>query len=210
MVSALLLTVANNMANASSVHPRLGLESFRKFEPYFIEALKAFPETTEFKISGGLSPSTICARMRDSLLGYRLNQWPDASPEFRSLFEQHDGKFVMRLDPNMRVLFTARRMTGYAAAGAVPFSEVGGNIGKYIKTQTVIGTAKASEPRMMRINGTPTEDQILTLATLKATGQIEDPIVFTGDIRTERLLSLQSSHDIVFHFDETRDETIIM
>jgi hypothetical protein len=64
------------------VHPRLGLPKFLTFEPFFVTALENFDrgEATRFEITGGLSPSTIAARLRDSLHGYRLNKlaWAEA------------------------------------------------------------------------------------------------------------------------------------
>ena len=127
------------MAYAAHIHPRLGIGPFVKFEPFFIEALKAFPATTVFKIDG-LSPTTICARMRDSMLGYRLNRWSQASPEFVSLFDQHEGQFVFRLDKDMQVLFTPRRLTGAQSSATVPFTQIQGDLPKYVKTVKVLQT----------------------------------------------------------------------
>jgi hypothetical protein len=66
------------------------------------------------------------------------------------------------------------------------------------------------EPKVMRINGVPDTAQVLVLATMKAAGKIEDPIVFTGDVRTDETQKLQDSSDILFHFDPDRNETILM
>ena len=199
------------MPNTAHVHPRLGIGPFKKFEPFFIEALRAFPKTTEFRIDGGLSPNTIIARMRDSMLGYRLNRWTDADPEFKTLFDLHDGKWVLRgPDQEMRIWFTERQAPGSKAFQGTLYSQAAGTLGKYIKTQVVVDKLSTPAPKMVQIYGVQTEDQIATLAALKAQGSISDPIVFQGDIRSEHTMKLQSSHDIIFYYDQERNETILM
>ena len=66
------------------------------------------------------------------------------------------------------------------------------------------------QPKVLRITGVPDIKQIAMLAMMKAAGQIEDPIIFVGDVRSEATAELAASSDIVFHFDETRNETILL
>ena len=196
------------MPITAHVHPRLGIGPFKKFEPYFIEAMRALPATTVITIEGGLSPSTICARMRDSLLGYRLNRWPQADLEFRSLYEQHQDSMVVRLDKDMRVLITPRRLPG--GSSMAPWNEVQGKLARYIKTKVVADHLRPPEPEVLRIQGTPTVAQIANLATMKGSGIITTPITFLGDIRSDATRELEVSSDIVFHYDPERNETILM
>ena len=198
------------MPTLAHVHPRLGIGPFKKFEPFFLEALRAFPATTEMKIDGGLSPTTIAARMRDSLLGYRLNRWPEADPEFRTLYEQHEGKFVLRgPDKDMRIYFTERTVPGAHTFKGTSFHQAEGTLGKYIKTRVIQDKLPVAAPQVVRVSGTQSMKEIAVLAALRAAGSI-DPVVFVGDIRSDGTRELEASSDVVFHYDESRNETILM
>lgn len=197
------------------VHPRLGLPKFLTFEPFFVSALEAYDrgEDTKFQITGGLSPSTIAARMRDSLHGYRINNraWdPKVDPRFVELFNKHDGTFVIAgPDTNGEVWFRRRHKTPLFK-GTV-FSEIEGNLPKYMSTKTVSATsmAQSAAPSAMRAKDCSV-DTVKAFVNLKSLGQLDQPVIFPGPIDPGLTDSLSAGVDIAFHFDPQRNETILV
>ena len=197
------------------VHPRLGLPKFLTFEPYFIAALEAFDkgQDTKFDLSGGLSPSTLAARMRDSLQGYRINKksWGErVDPRFAALYEKHDGQFVIAgPDENNSVWLRARRKR-FAYAGT-PFSEVEGNLPRYMSTKTVIRSDPMvpSQPAGI-IAKDSTNAVVSAYVALKNLGQLDQPVIFPGPVDPVLVAQLTASSDIAFHYDPNRNETILV
>lgn len=200
----------------SYVHPRLGLPKFLTFEPFFVTALRAFDrgEDTRFDITGGLSPSTIAARMRDSIQGYRLNHttWTDrVDPEFITLFTKHDGKFVIS-GPNEQgeVWFRTKQKQGghLIRPGTPSFHEVEGQINKYVATKSVISSRPTTLAPLRAKDCFP--ETVAHFAALKANGHLELAVIFPGAIDTDTTAKLLSVFDIAFHFDSQRNETILV
>ena len=200
----------------SYVHPRLGLPKFLTFEPFFVTALRAFDrgEDTRFEITGGLSPSTIAARMRDSIQGYRLNatSWGDrVDPEFVTLFAKHDGKFVISgPNPQGEVWFRTKQKQGghLVRPGSPSFHEAEGEIGKYLSTKSYVSRG-ATGPAPLRAKDCRSET-VAQFAALKANGHLELAVIFPGAIDTETTNNLLSMFDVAFHFDSQRNETILV
>jgi len=197
------------------VHPRLGLPKFLTFEPFFLAALEAFDKgkATKFELKGGLSPSTIAARMRDSLHGYRLNftAWKDrVDPRFIELHAKHEGKFVIS-GPNEagEVWFRERHQRGIFKG--VPFSEIEGNLPKYLGTKSVVTPSTSPQPADSSIRANSCDENIVrTYVTLKSTGNLSQPVIFPGQVNQPLIDELQSSFDIAFHYDAGRHETILV
>jgi hypothetical protein len=197
------------------VHPRLGLPKFLTFEPYFVAGLEAFDkgQDTKFDLSGGLSPSTLAARMRDSLQGYRLNKkfWGDrVSPRFAELYEKHDGQFVIAgPDENNEVWLRARRKR-FAYKGT-PFNEVEGNLPKYVSTKTVIRSDPAVPSQPAGIIAKDSSNAVVTAyVTLKNLGQLDQPVIFPGPVDPTLIAELTATSDIAFHYDPNRNETVLV
>jgi hypothetical protein len=203
--------------NTHHVHPRLGLPRFLSFEPFFLEALRAFDrgQDTKFTIEGGLSPSTIAARMRDSIQGLRINNdgWKDRiDPELWELFHKHDGKFVIAgPDVNNEVWFRAAKKRGNPNFAGVPFHEAAGELRRYMSTKSIVRQGGASTPAETSIRATDCSEQIVrSFVTLKALGQLTSPVIFPGPIDGGLIETLTTDADIAFHFDSNRNETILL
>lgn len=59
-----------------SIPSRLSESNFRRFEPSFALALKAFPEVITVSLPP-LSPRTVAARLRDAIISLREFKWPN-------------------------------------------------------------------------------------------------------------------------------------
>jgi len=104
------------MPEASYVHPRLGEDKFRFYEPYLTEALNRWPHPTEFLNFGGMAKSTFVARFRDSLLGYRLNKWPAYTFD-PARFAEVDPQACISIDTDGRVWYRSRKPVGRPQTG---------------------------------------------------------------------------------------------
>ena len=208
----------------SHIHPRLGLPKFLLFEPYFKDALLAFDagNDTLITITGGLSPNTVAARMRDSLAGLRLNgKGPNAElwrakidPVVWDLFWKHDGQFVIAgPDNNMQVWFRAKRPKGGRSANVpLTFNEVSGDLAKHVRTKTVIQsdvTRPSVSSETLRANDC-TESTVRKMVDLRVTNCISQAIAFPGPLDQSLIDTLTSSFDVAFHYDVTRNETILL
>jgi len=208
----------------SHIHPRLGLPKFLSFEPYFKDALLAFDlgNDTLITITGGLSPNTVAARMRDSLSGLRLNgkgpnadRWKSAiDPVVWQLFWKHDGHFVIAgPDSSMQIWFRVRKAKGgLSASAAVHFNEVQGDLAKHVRTKTII-QANSSRPSVssetLRANDC-SESTVRRMLELRIDNIISQAIAFPGPIDTALVAELTGSFDIAFHYDIVRNETILL
>lgn len=199
------------------VHPRLGLPRFITLEPFFVDALEAFDKGNETLLTttGGLSPSTVAARMRDSLQGYRINKrdWAQVvNPRFVELMAKHDGTFVIAgPDPNMQVWFRSRHKRKNAYAGPT-FHEVEGDLPKFLRSKTVLAQNQGATPNSLAVRASNCLDEtVRAYAQLKYAGEFaEQPIVFPGPISAELQANLIGAGDIAFHFDEQRQETVMV
>jgi hypothetical protein len=207
----------------SHVHPRLGIPKFTQFHPFFLAALQAFDrgEDTEFKIEGGLSPNTVAARMRDSIMAYRINtrgpmreQWLAAGGEpFNTLFVKHDHKFVIAGPDNEgRVMFRHKKFTGKDRE--IRYTQVGGELPKYIRMRSVASPQGAVAQQAPGSDGLRAKDStdstVRAFFQLKLIGQLDQPVVFPGPVTAELTTELQSQGDFFFHFDPDRNETVLM
>lgn len=195
------------------VHPRLGLPKFRFFEPFFLQALQAFDrgEDTKFTLDGGLSPTTVAARMRDSLQGLRLNNtnWESQiDPEVYRLYFKHEGKFVIAgPDSDGNVWMRKRLQTG--KKGGTQFTQVEGELGKHVRVSTVQQVATHSAPQPIRA-GDCAPDTVKQFAHLKAGGHIAAAVIFPGPLDPTDTAGLSHDNDIHFHYDPSRNETILL
>lgn len=202
------------------VHPRLGLPSFLKFEPFFLEALRQWPKETKFNISQTLSPNTIIARMRDSLSGFRLNRdrWlPSINPEFVKLFDQYEGQYVFCLVPDATddtlpaaVWFKHRRQRGNPN-NLNSFHQVSGELHKHIRSESfVTHNMKPVEAQGILMNGEALgQEDYNFLAHLVAIHAFQSPLFFQGDV-TNNFVEASLTMDVTAHFNPNRNETIVM
>ena len=208
----------------SHIHPRLGLPKFLSFEPYFKDALLAFDagNDTLITITGGLSPNTVAARMRDSLSGLRLNgkgpnadRWRSAiDPIVWDLFWKHDGHFVIAgPDSAMQVWFrTKRPKGGHSASAPIHFNEVQGDLSKHLRTKTIIQsnhTQPSVSAETLRANDC-SETAVRRMVQLRNDNIISQAIAFPGQIDAALVAELTDSFDIAFHYDVVRNETILL
>ena len=196
------------------VHPRLGLPKFHTFEPFFITALENFDrgEATRFEITGGLSPSTIAARLRDSLHGYRLNKlaWADRiDPRFAELFAKHDGAFVIAgPDEEGNVWLRQRHLP--QKNRELTFTQVEGQLPKYVSAKSIpAGQTQPAAPSGLRAKSC-TEAAVRSFVMLKSLGQLDEPVIFPGPLDPNLTSGLMAMHDIAFHYDGQRNETILV
>jgi hypothetical protein len=208
----------------SHIHPRLGLPKFLSFEPYFKDALLAFDSgnDTLITITGGLSPNTVAARMRDSLSGLRLNgkgpnadRWRSAiDPVVWDLFWRHDGHFVIAgPDSAMQIWFRSKRPKGgHSASAPIHFNEVQGDLSKHLRTKTIINSDSfrpSASAEVLRANDC-TEATIRKMVDLRTTNIISQAIAFPGTLDPGLITELTDSFDIAFHHDVIRNETILL
>lgn len=199
------------------IHPRLGLDKFLKFEPFFLAALEAFDKdgsATVFSVDGGLSPTTIAARMRDSLQGYRLNQvaWKDqVNPRFAQLMAKHDGQFVIAgPDTEGRVMLRHRRMPNAVIFNGPTFHQASGNLPKYIRTTHVKPSDNNSPVLDPTIKAPNCDEATVRALVLVKTQGLAAPVIFPGALTTRLCDELSSVHDVAFHYDAERNETVMM
>jgi len=208
----------------SHIHPRLGLPKFLSFEPYFKDALLAFDSgnDTLITITGGLSPNTVAARMRDSLSGLRLNgkgpnadRWRSAiDPVVWDLFWRHDGHFVIAgPDSAMQIWFRSKRPKGgHSASAPIHFNEVQGDLSKHLRTKTIINSPSlrpTASADVLRANDC-TDSAVRRMVDLRITNIISPAIAFPGQLDPALTADLTTSHDIAFHYDPVRNETILL
>lgn len=191
------------------VHPTLGLPAFKKFEPQFLAALRAWPQETEFTVTG-LSSWTVATRMRDSLHGYRVHKWPEVDPVFTTLFERYDGQFIVsNPDAQNRVMFR-HRVKRAPKLGTVFFDQAAANLAKHITAKTVFAPG-SSDVRDDRLNvSTKNPATVEQLAHMKHAGEIECAVIFLGDVRPLIPASLVTELDLGLHFDAERNETVML
>lgn len=205
------------MPLTSYIHPRLGLPSFLKFQPYFLEALRAWPKETQFNILGGLSPSTITARMRDALQGYRLNKdaWRESvNPEFVTLFAQYDGQFMISMAEDATVWFRQRHKQGkHIGASTARFHEVEGELDKHIRSKSFVAKAThqgPAGPEHITINPAHlTEQDFNNLMVLLAHEAFDLPLLFSGDLTSKFSDSFQL-HGVTAVYNQQRNETVVI
>jgi len=195
------------------VHPRLGLPKFLVFEPFIRDAIEAFDrgQDTKITVNGGLSQTTVAARLRDSLLGFRLNHrsWqPRVDPVVYDLLLKHDGKFVIAgPDANGEIWFRQRRKTGNPNI-PVQFNEVEGQLDKHMRTSAV---ARVNPPAQTALRAKDCNiETIRSFAMLRAAGQLDLPVIFPGPISPDIESEIVASHDVAFHYDQQRNETVLV
>ena len=195
------------------VHPRLGLPKFLTFEPFFLSALEEFDrgQETKFTMMGGLSPSTVAARMRDSLQGYRLNSkhWgTSVNPQFVALFAKHDGQFVIAgPDTNGEVWFRCRHKKGGHVG--TTFCEVEGHLDKHIRRTVSPSPTGVPAAQVIRARSCD-RDVVLSYGHLKGRGELSMPVIFPGPVEPSIVAELINTSDVAFNFDSERNETILM
>lgn len=196
----------------SYVHPRLGQKKFELFQPWFLDALERLDQgqETKFDFKNGLSPSTVAARMRDSLQGYRLNKWDCATPRFVELFNKHDGKFVVAgPDLENNVYFRFKHARG-RQSGDKPYHVLEGQLPTHMQARaaerTVLNTA-VPQPLRAKSCDTLVVEQY---GKLKGIGEIDVAVIFPGPVEPSIIERLTSTFDLAFQFYPERNETIML
>jgi len=78
-----------------AIDPRFGAAVWARYAPLVGEALKVWPETTDFRPPPNVALSTFIARWRDSLIGYRVHRWEHSYFSWED-FAKIDGQFCLR------------------------------------------------------------------------------------------------------------------
>ena len=106
------------MPQGKALDPRLGLASFKRYELILGQCVRAYPTPTRLLPLPHQAPSTFIARLRDAILGYRLNKW-ETNQFTHEQFEAIDGHFVVSRDPrNGDILFRPRGAVGINTSAA--------------------------------------------------------------------------------------------
>jgi len=194
---------------ATYAHQKLGLAKFKTYEPYLLAAFEDLDKNLESRfVVTGIAPSTLAARLRDTIAGFRINRsaWQDAiEPRFLALFLKYDNQFVIRGPDEQNNVWLAfkRYRPGLTPPSA---SEVTGEIRRY---QTIVKPfIRPSAPTEHRANSKDNK-VIEAFVTLICSGEITNPVIFSGKIDSDYQVSLTNSHDIAFYYDPLRDVTVL-
>lgn len=201
------------------VHPRLGLPSFERFQPYFIAGLRALEAGNEcvVNIDGGLSPATIAARMRDSLHGFRINAslWSQSvDPEFVSLFTKWDGQFTISgPDLDGLIVIRPKRQVGRKSASGASLSQHDTtSLGKFLST--TVRPPQMSTAVQTGLDDSITapnneRDTVMRYVEMKSAGLLPVAIKFIGKLSIPIVEEI-INYDVALSYDEQRNITILL
>lgn len=179
--------------------PQLSEATFRTFEPYIHQAVKAWPEETKWspdsmvneKTQKVLSPHTFAARMRDSIVSYQRFGWESYID--REKFTQIYGQFAVAYDHDGSVWFRNRGRRGRP-----------------------IGFAKEAHAQDAGGMSLPTskwegwdEDQVKAAVILIHHQRLVGPIIFAGEVPQEFRISHENIYNVAFYFDSTLNQTVL-
>lgn len=179
--------------------PQLSEATFRTYEPYLHQAVKAWPDETKWSpdqmineaTQRSLSPHTFAARLRDSVVSFQRFAWKSYidREKFTSIF----GQFAVAYDQDGSVWFRNRGRRGRPV--------------EFAREAKAVDAGAQSPVRGVWDNWS--NEEVHAAALLLSHQRIVGPVIFTGEVPAEVITTILSVFDVGLFFDKDRNQTIL-